>query len=97
MVEVKELPDKQMLVMSTPKRLATYYVERNKTGYSQFVFRLDKGPLPEELSGVYSSLLSAKRAFLDYEKSLAKSCTVKRKEISEEREVRNAKVRPEST
>lgn len=97
MVEVEESRDKMSATIKTDKRAEKYIVEKDRTGFIFFVFRSTKGPVPNALSGKYSSIQKAVEAFKAYERGLKESNALRQKELQEFREVRRATANAESS
>lgn len=97
MVEVEEFPDKAIAVMATSKRKEKYTLQRDRTGYSSFVFSVTRGPLPETLAGRFTTIQKGIEAFRQYDREIKMSQAVKRDVIAAERKAQNAELLSKSS
>lgn len=91
MVGVKEYPEELKAVVFSDKRVGKYLIERDTSGYGFFIFKSDQGKIPEELSGKYTSIRNAVRAFTSFDAGTKQSRAVRQAELQEYREQRRAK------
>lgn len=96
MVDVEEFPDLKYAVLATDKRAEKFILEKDKSGYAHFVFRVSKGLVPEQLQGKYTSLRKGIEAFKSFEATTKQSDAMRQKELQEFREKRRAKPTAES-
>lgn len=75
-------------ICTSDKMSNTAKIDRIKDGFGFFQITFEKGKVPDQLSGRYSTLASAKKAFIAYEAGRGESEAVKRKYFVEEREKR---------
>ena len=80
---------------TSDKMSTTIRIDRLKDGYGFFQITFEKGQVPDQLSGRYSTLAAAKKAVVSYEAGRGETEQVKRKHFVEEREKRkNATAEP---
>lgn len=91
MVDVEEFPEEQKAIVGSDKRVEKYIIEPDNRGYGFFVFKSNKGPLPEELSGRYTSIKKAVASFEQFERTTKQSPASRQRELQEYREARRAK------
>jgi len=96
MVEVEEFPDNKYAVLRSDKRKEQYTLYKDRTGYSSFVFKVSKGPIPHSLSGTYTTIAKGIKAFEQFDRETKMSQAVKREVIAKERKAQNAKLHPKS-
>jgi len=86
--------DSKTLKATCPKKLVTpIHVRKSLDGFIFFEVHVEKGKVPGELSGKYTSLDSAKKAIQVYLNGITPSKTVRREAFGkdyEERKKRNA-------
>jgi hypothetical protein len=86
--------DKQILTARCPEKSTTaIHVKKTPGGYKFFEIHVEKGVVPKELSGKYTSILRAKDAIQRYFNTLSPTKAVKREAFGkdfEERKKRNA-------
>ncbi len=66
MVELKENTAKQTCVWKTDKLATDIHIRKSNDGFIFFEFHFEKGLVPKELSGKYSSIPKAKQAITQY-------------------------------
>ena len=96
MVEYQEYRDKQMCVCTTEKLKTKVIIQKAKGGNIFFEFFFEKGSLPKELSGRYTSIKKAQQALEKYLRKKPKSKTVLRDERAELREKERNAAKSES-
>jgi len=67
MVDLEINEDERYAILKTDKSKATYRLVKDRSGHRFFEFKIDKGTLPVELQGKYTSLLKGVEAFKQYE------------------------------
>lgn len=82
--------------MESDKMTAKVNVVKAPGGYGFFKLQLSKGNLPEELTGVYTSLMSARKAFMSYEAGMKETPAAKGERLAELREQRKQDARQEA-
>ena len=97
MVDLEINRDEQWVVFSTDKMKAKYKLTKDRSGHRFFEFSVDKGALPKELRGKFSSLEKGIKHFTNYERTLKKSHRVRRDEWQEEKEANRVKLHSESS
>lgn len=102
MVEFFHDTDNQRCECKTDKLTTTVHIEKELGGYRFFVIRFEKGTVPAELSGRYSSMQSAQKAVEKYLRNKKQSISARRKSFGEDYEKRKkvrdaAKSEPESS
>lgn len=97
MVDVKINRDQKWAILKTNKSMLEYKIVKDISGFIFFEFKVDKGTLPQELKGKYTSLDKAIEAFKAYERGMKQTQPAKRQEIAEEKEIRRAKLLTESS
>jgi hypothetical protein len=75
-------------VCSSDKMSVAARIDRIKDGYGFFQITFEKGQVPEQLSGRYSTLAAAKKAFISYEANRKESEGKKREYFREQRELK---------
>lgn len=83
MVTIEEFSDNQRAVCTTDKRVEPLIIEKDLSGFVFFRFTSTKATVPEELSGRYSSMEKAIRAFKVWEHDASSTVAAKRKQYSE--------------
>lgn len=91
MVEFEENPMEQTCVCRCPsKMLSPLTIRKDRSGYIFFEVVVEKGSVPRELSGKYSSMLKAKEAVSHYFRNMDETAAVRRENFAKEREERKA-------
>ena len=91
MIDIETDTVNQRCVIKSDKMVSEIYVQKEESGYSFFRVRFEKGSVPSELSGRYSSLDKGKEAVEHYLRNKVKTKTVQRNEYADQREMeRNA-------
>ena len=91
MIDIETDTVNQRCVIKSDKMVSEVYVQKEESGYSFFRVRFEKGSVPSELSGRYSSLDKGKEAVEHYLRNKVKTKTVQRNEYADQREMeRNA-------
>jgi hypothetical protein len=88
MVTFIEDTSNQKCVCKSDKMLSDIVIEKAKDGYIFFEVKMTKGAAPEELSGRYSSLKSAKKAVETYLRNKKETKAARRENFAKEREER---------
>lgn len=102
MVEFFHDTDNQRCECKTDKLTTTIHIEKELGGYRFFVIRFEKGNVPAELSGRYSSMVSAQKAVEKYLRNKKESVSARRKSFGDDYEKRKkvrdaAKSEPEGS
>ena len=84
MVEFIENTAKQSCVCKTDKLATDIHIRKSNDGFIFFEFHFEKGLVPKELSGKYSSIPKAKQAITQYLKNKKPSKTLRRREFAED-------------
>ena len=95
MADVKEFPDERYAIITTDKNNIEYRLAKDFSGYRFFEFKTNRGPLPEELKGKFSSIRKGVEAFEAYERSIKRSNTKRRDDWQEEKEAKRAQLQSE--
>ena len=66
MIDIETDTVNQRCVIKSDKMVSEIYVQKEESGYSFFRVRFEKGSVPSELSGRYSSLGKGKEAVEHY-------------------------------
>lgn len=66
MIDIETDTVNQRCVIKSDKMVSEIYVQKEESGYSFFRVRFEKGSVPSELSGRYSSLDKGKEAVEHY-------------------------------
>lgn len=91
MVEFEEYPDKQICICRCPEKMLTSLtIRKDRSGFIFFEIVTDKGPVPAELSGSYSSIPKAKEAVEHYLRNKKETIGARRENFAKEREERKA-------
>ena len=91
MVEFEEYPDKQICICRCPSKMLTALtIQKDRSGYIFFEIVTEKGPVPEELKGHYSSIPKAKKAVEHYLRNKKETIGARRENFAKEREERKA-------
>ena len=86
MIDIETDTVNQRCVIKSDKMVSEIYVQKEESGYSFFRVRFEKGSVPSELSGRYSSLDKGKEAVEHYLRNKLKTKTVQRNEYADQRE-----------
>ena len=86
MIDIETDTVNQRCVIKSDKMVSEVYVQKEESGYSFFRGRFEKGSVPSELSGRYSSLQKGKEAVEHYLRNKVKTKTVQRNEYADQRE-----------
>ena len=86
MIDIETDTVNQRCVIKSDKMLSEIYVHKEESGYSFFRVKFEKGSVPSELSGRYSSLDKGKEAVEHYLRDKVKTKTVQRNEYADQRE-----------
>ena len=86
MIDIETDTVNQRCVIKSDKMVSEIYVQKEESGYSFFRVRFEKGSVPSELSGRYSSLDKGKEAVEYYLRNKVKTKTVQRNEYADQRE-----------
>jgi len=86
MIDIETDTVNQVCVIRSDKMLSDITVEKQFGGHSFFTIKFEKGTVPEELSGRYSSLEQGKKAVENYLRTKPKSKAVQRNEYADRRE-----------
>ena len=86
MIDIETDTVNQHCTIKSDKMVSEIYVEKEVGGYIFFKVRFEKGIVPEELSGRYSSLQKGKEAVETYLRNRVKTKTVQRNEYADQRE-----------
>lgn len=88
MVEFIHDTENQRCVCRTDKLTTDIHIEKELGGYRFFVVRFEKGPIPKELSGRYSSISKAQAGVEKYLRNKPQSVSARRKEFGDNYEKR---------
>jgi len=99
MIDIETDTVNQHCVIKSDKMMSEIYVEKENSGYIFFIIKFEKGKVPQELSGRYSSLEKGKQAVESYLRDKVKTKSLQRTEYAAKREIeRNgSKYRSESS
>ena len=86
MIDIETDTVNQRCVIRSDKMMSEIYVHKEESGYSFFRVKFEKGSVPSELSGRYSSLDKGKEAVEHYLRDKVKTKTVQRNEYADQRE-----------
>ena len=86
MIDIETDTVNQRCVIRSDKMMSEIYVHKEESGYSFFKVKFEKGSVPSELSGRYSSLDKGKEAVEHYLRNKVKTKTVQRNEYADQRE-----------
>ena len=86
MIDIETDTVNQRCVIRSDKMMSEIYVHKEESGYSFFRVKFEKGSVPSELSGRYSSLDKGKEAVEHYLRNKVKTKTVQRNEYADQRE-----------
>jgi|TARA_R110000803_G_scaffold41076_6_gene88474 aminoglycoside phosphotransferase (APT) family kinase protein len=94
MTEFIEETVNQRCVCKSNKMQSNIIIEKELGGFIFFVVKVEKGSVPKELNGRYSSMIKAKKAVGDYLKDKRETSTTRRenfgKEFDERKKVKDA-------
>lgn len=88
--EFIEDPAKQTCVVKSDKMVTDIRIQKDRSGYIFFEVTLEKGQVPEALSGKYSSMAKAKAAVAHYLDNKEETKAARRENFAKEREERKA-------
>tara|TARA_R100001460_G_scaffold4206_2_gene12131 strand:+ start:8065 stop:8397 length:333 start_codon:yes stop_codon:yes gene_type:complete len=91
MVEFIEDTVNQRCVCKTDKLVTDIIIQKSNDGFIFFEIKFEKGNLPEDLKGKYSSIPAAKKAVENYLKTKNMSRSARRNYFTEAREQRKKK------
>jgi len=91
MVEFEEYPDKKYCICRSPKMKTEIYIKKDNSGFIFYEISLEKGVLPADLSGKYSSMKKAKAAVTAFLNNRKETFAAKSEFLAQEREKRKAK------
>ena len=94
MVEVELAEDGTFALLSTDKSRTNYSIVKDRSGHIFFQFKIDKGTLPDELKGKYSSIQKGVEAFQSYERRMNQTQASKNEELDKARKSRRAELQP---
>jgi hypothetical protein len=86
MIDIETDTVNQRCVIKSDKMLSDIYVEKEVGGFIFFKIKFEKGKVPDELSGKYSTLEKGKQAVEHYLRNKVKTKTVQRNEYADQRE-----------
>jgi hypothetical protein len=87
MIDIETDTVNQRCVIKSDKMMSEIYVEKENSGYIFFIIKFEKGKVPQELSGRYSSLEKGKQAVESYLRDKAKTKSLQRTEYAAKREI----------
>ena len=88
MVEFFHDTENQRCECKTDKLTTKVHIEKELGGYRFFVIRFEKGAIPAELSGRYSSMAEAQKAVEKYLRNKKQSVAARRKTFGDDFEKR---------
>lgn len=88
MVKFEEDTVNQRCVCKSDKLVSNIIIEKSQDGFIFFEVKFEKGLIPAELSGKYSSIPSAKKAVESYLRNKKESKAARRENFSKAREER---------
>lgn len=91
MVEFTEDTVNQRCVCKSDKLMTDIIIEKSQDGFIFFEVKFDKGLIPAELSGKYSSIRSAKKAVESYLLNKKETKAARRENFAKAREERKNK------
>lgn len=97
MVEVKIFPDQKYAIITTSKTNCTYTLVKDNSGFVFFEFKVDRGQLPAELKGKFSSIEKGVEFFKSYERRMSQTQSAKNVELGKLRERRSAELQSENS
>tara|TARA_R100001510_G_scaffold46363_1_gene43275 strand:+ start:954 stop:1253 length:300 start_codon:yes stop_codon:yes gene_type:complete len=86
MIDIETDTENQNCIIKSDKMVSDIYVGKEESGYSFFRVKFEKGSVPSELSGRYTSLQKGKEAVEHYLRNKVKTKTVQRNEYADQRE-----------
>ena len=90
-VEFIEDTVKQTCVVKSDKMVSDIHIVKDRSGFIFFEVLVEKGQVPEALSGKYSSMLKAKEAVATYLNNKEETKAARRENFAKEREERKAR------
>lgn len=96
MIDIETDTVNQRCVIKSDKMLTDIIVEKEVGGFIFFKVKFEKGSVPEELSGRYSTLEKGKQAVETYLRNKPKSKAVQRNEYADKREKERNAAKSES-
>lgn len=97
MVDVEIFPEENRAVCKSDKRKEKYEIRKDRSGFITFEFHVSKGPVPELLTGKFTTINKAIKAFEEFDRKIRHSQAVKNEEFAKSREKRRAKLHSESS
>ena len=88
MVEFTHDTQNQRCVCKSDKLTTSITIEKELGGYSFFIIKFEKGVVPQELSGRYTSIQKAQAGVEKYLRNKPQSVSARRKEFGEDYEKR---------
>jgi len=88
MLSIEEFPDKQLCYITTDKMASKVIIRKCNDGFIFFEVAFERGPVPSELSGKYSSIPKAKEAVLHFIDNRKETESARRENFAKEREER---------
>lgn len=88
MITVEDFPDKQLCYITSDKMTSKVTIKKSSDGYIFFDIKFDKGAVPSELSGKYTSMATAKKAVLSFLNNRKETESARRENFAKEREER---------
>jgi hypothetical protein len=88
MLTIEEFPDKQLCHITSEKMSAKITIKKASDGFIFFDVKFDRGAVPNELSGKYSSMAKAKEAVLSFLNNRKETESARRENFAKEREER---------
>ena len=89
-VEFIENAANQTCVVKSDKMVTDIHIRKDRSGYIFFEILLEKGQVPEALSGKFSSMAKAKEAVAHYLNNKEETTAARRENFAKEREERKA-------
>lgn len=96
MIDIETDTVNQRCVIKSDKMLTDIIVEKEVGGFIFFKVKFEKGSVPDELSGRYSTLEKGKQAVETYLRNKPKSKAVQRNEYADKREKERNAAKSES-
>jgi hypothetical protein len=96
MIDIETDTVNQRCVIKSDKMLTDIIVEKEVGGFIFFKVKFEKGSIPDELSGRYSTLEKGKQAVETYLRNKPKSKAVQRNEYADKREKERNAAKSES-
>jgi rRNA processing protein Krr1/Pno1 len=91
MVEFIEDTDSQTCICKSDKMVTDIHIKKSIGSYNGFVVSLEKGTVPAELSGKYSTITQAKKAVESYLRNKKETVAARRSNFQKELAERKAK------